>query len=40
MQHFDAVIVGSGINGLVAAAEVSSAGWKIALVKQEGLPHG
>jgi phytoene dehydrogenase-like protein len=33
-EMFDAVIVGSGINGLVAAAELARAGWSVALVER------
>src|SRR5262245_59636652 len=31
---FDAVVVGSGVNGLVAAAELAKAGWSVALVER------
>jgi phytoene dehydrogenase-like protein len=35
MNHaFDAVVVGAGINGLVAAAELADAGWRVALVDE------
>lgn len=30
----DAVVIGSGVNGLVAAAELGNAGWSVALVEQ------
>ncbi len=30
-DRFDAVVVGAGINGLVAAAELAGAGWEVAL---------
>jgi phytoene dehydrogenase-like protein len=30
---YDAVVVGSGINGLVAAAELAGAGWRVCLVE-------
>lgn len=30
----DAVVIGSGVNGLVAAAELAKAGWSVALVEQ------
>jgi phytoene dehydrogenase-like protein len=30
----DAVIIGSGINGMVAAAELARAGWKVALLER------
>jgi len=33
-DHFDAVVVGAGINGLVAAAELAGAGWRVALVDE------
>lgn len=33
-DRFDAVVVGAGINGLVAAAELAGAGWKVALVDE------
>ncbi len=32
--HYDAVVVGAGINGLVAAAELAGAGWQVALVDE------
>ncbi|MDV7265211.1 FAD-dependent oxidoreductase, partial [Rhodococcus oxybenzonivorans] len=32
-NEFDAVIVGSGINGLVAASMLSRSGWKVALLE-------
>lgn len=31
---YDAVVIGAGINGLVAAAELAGAGWKVALVDE------
>ncbi|MFC5728063.1 MULTISPECIES: phytoene desaturase family protein [Nocardioides] len=34
MPTYDAIVVGAGINGLVAAAELSGAGWKVALVEE------
>ncbi|NGO46394.1 phytoene desaturase family protein [Streptomyces ureilyticus] len=30
----DAIVIGSGVNGLVAAAELAKAGWSVALVEQ------
>jgi phytoene dehydrogenase-like protein len=33
-RTFDAVVVGSGVNGLVAAAELAKAGWSVALVER------
>ncbi|WP_253209060.1 FAD-dependent oxidoreductase [Streptomyces niphimycinicus] len=35
MAEADAVIVGSGVNGLVAAAELALAGWSVVLVERE-----
>lgn len=31
---FDAIVVGAGINGLVAAAELAGAGWRVAVVDE------
>ena len=31
---YDAVVVGAGINGLVAAAELAGAGWRVALIDE------
>jgi phytoene dehydrogenase-like protein len=31
---YDAVVVGAGVNGLVAAAELAGAGWRVALVDE------
>jgi phytoene dehydrogenase-like protein len=33
-DRFDAVVIGAGINGLVAAAELAGAGWRVALVDE------
>ncbi|MFC7574606.1 FAD-dependent oxidoreductase [Klenkia terrae] len=33
-DRFDAVVVGAGINGMVAAAELAGAGWRVALVDE------
>ncbi|QII00295.1 NAD(P)/FAD-dependent oxidoreductase [Rhodococcoides fascians A21d2] len=33
-RTFDAVVVGAGINGMVAAAELAGAGWSVALVDE------
>lgn len=35
MSTYDAVVIGSGINGLVATAELALAGWSVALVEQD-----
>ncbi|WP_086722512.1 FAD-dependent oxidoreductase [Streptomyces carpinensis] len=37
---YDAVVVGAGINGLVAAAELAPAGWRVALVEAGGRLGG
>jgi len=34
MTEFDAIVVGSGINGLVAAAELGRAGWSVLLLER------
>jgi phytoene dehydrogenase-like protein len=34
IRRFDAIVVGSGINGMVAAAELALAGWTVALVER------
>ena len=33
-RPYDAVVVGAGINGMVAAAELAQAGWRVALVER------
>src|SRR5689334_2984877 len=33
-QSFDAVVIGAGINGMVAAAELALAGWTVALIER------
>ncbi|MBP2327879.1 phytoene dehydrogenase-like protein [Kibdelosporangium banguiense] len=33
-EQVDAVVIGSGINGMVAAAELAKAGWSVALVER------
>ncbi len=37
---YDAVVVGSGINGLVAAAELAGAGWSVCLAEANGQLGG
>ncbi len=32
---YDAVVIGAGINGLVAAAELADAGWRVCLVEEQ-----
>ncbi len=39
-ETVDAIVVGSGINGLVAAAELAGAGWSVALVERNAEPGG
>ena len=34
MEPFDAVVIGSGVNGLVAAAELGLAGWRVAIIER------
>lgn len=34
MDEYDAVIIGAGINGLVAAAELAMAGWSVAIIER------
>jgi len=34
MSNYDAIVIGSGINGLVAAAVLAGRGWSVALVEQ------
>jgi len=40
MDQTDAVIIGSGINGLVAAALLSRAGWKVVVCERNDEPGG
>ena len=39
-QTVDAVVIGAGINGLVAAAELARGGWSVALVERNPEPGG
>jgi phytoene dehydrogenase-like protein len=39
-QEADAIVVGSGINGLVAAAELAQAGWSVILVERNAKIGG
>ncbi|MBV8275361.1 MAG: FAD-dependent oxidoreductase, partial [Verrucomicrobia bacterium] len=36
----DAIVIGSGINGLVAAAELAQAGWSVILVERNAKIGG
>lgn len=40
MNEFDAIIIGSGHNGLTAAATLASAGWKVLVVEQAEMAGG
>ncbi|WP_432501878.1 phytoene desaturase family protein [Kineococcus arenarius] len=39
-DEFDAVVVGSGVNGMVAAAELAGAGWSVALLERNPVLGG
>ncbi|MCZ7663856.1 MAG: FAD-dependent oxidoreductase [Thermoleophilia bacterium] len=40
MADYDAVVVGSGHNGLASALVLSRAGWKVLVVEQSDVPGG
>ncbi|MEQ0558313.1 NAD(P)/FAD-dependent oxidoreductase [Amycolatopsis sp. NEAU-NG30] len=40
MSEYDAVVIGSGINGLVAAAELAREGWSVAVVERNAVLGG
>ncbi|MEO7127093.1 MAG: NAD(P)/FAD-dependent oxidoreductase [Nakamurella sp.] len=39
-RSYDAVVIGAGINGMVAAAELAGAGWQVALVDERARIGG
>lgn len=39
-QTVDAIVIGAGINGLVAAAELAGAGWSVALIDEQDRVGG
>ncbi|WP_242910751.1 phytoene desaturase family protein [Actinomadura terrae] len=39
-EAFDAVVIGSGINALVAAAQLARGGWRVAVCEREDRPGG
>ncbi|MUN41214.1 NAD(P)-binding protein [Actinomadura sp. NEAU-AAG5] len=39
-EVFDAVVIGSGINALVAAARLAGGGWRVAVCEREDRPGG
>lgn len=40
MSDFDAIVIGSGINGLTCAAILAKAGWKVVIIEQADMPGG
>jgi phytoene dehydrogenase-like protein len=40
MQHFDAIVVGGGHNGLVAATMLGRAGWSVCVLERRERPGG
>jgi phytoene dehydrogenase-like protein len=39
-MHFDAVVIGAGINGLAAAHHLATRGWHVGVVEASSLPGG
>lgn len=40
MDHFDAVVIGAGHNGLAAAIDLTFKGWRVAVVERAAVPGG
>jgi len=40
VRQVDAVVIGAGHNGLVAAATLADAGWDVLVIEAQGEPGG